>query len=134
MEKFFFIETVILQRYFFLFLEQRSFVTGAAFFVQWRSFLGCETLRAASMNRVFTDALTHSRTDKLFCFRNHCPRLNFFNLMELIQNFMGQVGNLMGHVGNLMGQVGNPLGQTGNPMGEDGTFMGLILEVGDSDL
>ena len=55
--------------------------------------------------------------------------LNFFNLMELIRNFMGQVGNLMGHVGNLMGQVGNLLGQAGNPMGEDGTFIGLIFKI-----
>ena len=86
------------------------------------------------MNCLLTDSLTVSLTDKLFCFRNHCPTLNFFNLMELIRNFMGQVGNLMGHVGNLMGQVGNPLGQAGNPMGEDGTFMGLIFEIGDSDL
>ena len=54
--------------------------------------------------------------------------------MELIRNFMGQVGNLMGHVGNLMGQVGNPLGQARYPLGEDGTFMGLIFEIGDSDL
>ena len=82
-------------------------------------FLGCETLRAASMNRVFTHIFTDSLTDKLFCFGDHCPTLNFFNLMELIRNLMGQVGNLMGHVGNLMGQVGNPLGQAGNPISQD---------------
>ena len=51
--------------------------------------------------------------------------MNFFNLMELIQKFMGQVGNLMGHVGNFMGHVGNFMGQTGNPIGQDGTSFSL---------
>ena len=58
---------------------------------------------------------------------DHCPTLNFFNLIGLIPNFMG-------HVGNLMGQVGNPLGLVGNPMEEDGTLMGLIFKIEDSDL
>ena len=51
---------------------------------------------------------------------DHCPTLNFFNLIGLIRN--------------LMGQAGNPLGQAGNPMGEDGTFMGLIIKIEESDL
>ena len=42
---------------------------------------------------------------------DHCPTLNFFNL---IQNFMGQVGNVMGHVENFMGHVGNFMGQARN--------------------